>query len=51
MVSNRLLQVNIELMNSTVEPGMNATLRVTGPLHSTISLLAVDRSKILRLLS
>jgi hypothetical protein len=38
-------KVTIELLTPTVEPGMNASIRVSASLHSTISLLAIDHSK------
>lgn len=40
-------RVDIDLLTTLVEPGENATLRITSGIHSTVSLLAIDQSKVL----
>lgn len=39
--------IEINILTPLVEPGMNASLRVTSAMHSTVSLLAIDQSEIL----
>lgn len=41
-------KLEIKILTPNVEPGKNASLRVTSALHSTVSLFATDQSEILK---